>query len=179
MGRLLRAAGAIDRFHRRLADAVAWLAVLMLAMGAANALLRYLGRASGLQLASNAWIELQWYLFSAIFLLGAAGALAQDVHVRVDALHARLAPRTRARIDLVGHLLLLAPFCAVAIWISLPSVLASWAVLEGSPDPGGLPRYPVKTLVPLAFALLLVQGIALALRRFAELRARGPEEEGG
>jgi TRAP-type mannitol/chloroaromatic compound transport system permease small subunit len=179
MGRLLRAAGAIDRFHRRLADAVAWLAVLMLAMGAANALLRYLGRASGLQLASNAWIELQWYLFSAIFLLGAAGALARDGHVRVDALYARLAPRARAWLDLVGHVVLLAPFCAVAIWISLPSVRASWAILEGSPDPGGLPRYPVKTLVPVAFALLLAQGIALAVRRVAELRGRGAGEEDG
>jgi TRAP-type mannitol/chloroaromatic compound transport system permease small subunit len=178
MKRLLRAAGAIDRFHVRLADGIAWLTFAMLLIGAANALLRYLGRASGLHLSSNAWIELQWYLFSATFLLGSAGALARDGHVRVDALYARLAPRARAWVDLVGHLLLLAPFCAVAVWISLPSVFASWAILEGSPDPGGLPRYPVKSLVPIAFALLCVQGIAMAVRRFAEVRGRAPEGEG-
>jgi TRAP-type mannitol/chloroaromatic compound transport system permease small subunit len=179
MKRWLRAAGAIDRFHLRLADAVAWLTVAMLAIAAANALFRYVGRATGIHLSSNLWIELQWYLFAAIFLLGSAGALARDVHVRVDAFYARLPARARAGVDLAGHVLLLVPFCAVAIWTSFPAVRASWAVLEVSPDPGGLPRYPVKTLIPIAFALLLAQGLALAIRRAADAFSRGSDGEGG
>ena len=151
---------------------VAWLALLMITIGAYNALARYLGRFIGFNLSSNAYLELQQYLFSALFLLAAAAVLCKDEHVRVDVLYGRLSSRGRSWIDLVGTLLFLIPFCTFALALSWPAVSNSWAIVEDSPDPGGLPRYPLKTLVPLAFALLILQGVSLAIVQVARLRGR-------
>jgi TRAP-type mannitol/chloroaromatic compound transport system permease small subunit len=116
-------------------------------------------------------------MFSLVFLLGAAHALRRDAHVRVDVIYGRLSARVRAWIDLIGTLLLLLlPFCTMAIVLSWPSVRNSWAVLEGSPDPGGLPRYPLKTMILVAFALLGAQGLALVIRRATALAGRTPTE---
>lgn len=142
----------------------------MMAIGAWNALARHVGRDIGLQLASNALLETQWYLFSACFLLAAAWTLQRDRHVRVDVLHARLSPRARAWIDLLGSLAFLVPTCVAAIVLSLPAVASSIAVLEVSPDPGGLPRWPLKALLPASFLLLALQGCAIAIDRAAFLR---------
>jgi len=172
----LRVARAIDELNRRVGAAVAWLALVMIVLGAFNAGARYANRL-GFDLASNAYIEAQWYLFSAIFLLGAAAALREDAHVRVDVLYGRLSGRTRTWIDLIGTLLFLIPFAVLAIAVSWPAVASSWHVLEGSPDPGGLPRYPIKSLIPLAFALLILQGAAQAVRCVARLRGQEPEPE--
>ena len=114
-------------------------------MGAFNAVARYLGKSIGLNLSSNAYIEAQWYLFSAVFLLGAAHTLQRDQHVRVDVLYGRLTARKKAWIDIIGTVCFLIPFCLFGLVISIPAVRNSWAVLEGSPDPGGLARYPLKT----------------------------------
>lgn len=172
----LRLAHAIDRLNERIGRAVYWLALLMVLIGSLNAVVRYTGRYLGVNLSSNAYIELQWYMFSLIFLLGAAYTLKQDAHVRVDVLYSRLSERARAWIDLLGTVLFLIPFSALAIWASWPSVRNSWAVLETSPDPGGLPRYPIKTMIPVAFLLLILQGVAEAIKRVAFLRGESPEE---
>ena len=124
--------------------------------GAYNAVARYVERWLGAELSSNGLLEAQWYLFSAVFLLGASATLRRDEHVRVDVLFGRLKPKGRALVDLVGTLVLLLPFCGLAIWTSMPGVIESWSITEQSPDPGGLPRYPLKAVVPLAFALLPV-----------------------
>ena len=145
------------------------LAIVLL--GAWNAIARYAGRFTDLNLSSNAYLELQWYLFSALFLLGAAYTLKRDEHVRVDVLHAVLPARVRLWIEFSGTVLFLIPFCVFMIWSSWFTVYQSWRILENSPDPGGLPRYPVKTLIPLAFALLLLQGVAHLIRTIATLRA--------
>ncbi len=171
----LRLSESIDRLSLWLGRFVAWLALLMIAIGAYNAVVRYLGRFLGFNLSSNAYLELQQYLFSALFLLSAAAALAKDEHVRVDVLYGRLARRTRAWIDLAGTLVFLIPFSAFVIYLSWPAVSNSWAILEVSPDPGGLPRYPLKSLVPLAFALLIFQGVAQAIKYVAALRGHGHE----
>jgi TRAP-type mannitol/chloroaromatic compound transport system permease small subunit len=163
----------IDRISLALGRLVAWLALLMIAVGAYNALARYFGRFTGLNLSSNAYLELQQYLFSALFLLSAAATLARNGHVRVDVLYTRLSQRARSWIDLAGTLIFLIPFCAFAIAMSWPSVSSSWAILEVSPDPGGLPRYPLKSLVPVAFALLIVQGVSQAIKQVASLRGYG------
>lgn len=155
---------SIDRFSTAVGRGTAWLVLLMVLVGAGNAVARYAGRGLGVNLSSNAWIELQWYLFSTVFLLGAAWTLAEDKHVRVDVLSARLGPRGRAWIDVLGTVTFLLPFCVFGVWVSLPTVQSSWSVLEGSPDPGGLPRYPVKTLIPVAFALLGVQGVSQLIK---------------
>lgn len=167
---MIRLAQAIDRLCLGVSRFATWLALIMVGLGAFNALARYAGRFIGVELSSNTFIELQWYLFSAVFLLAAAGTLARDGHVRVDVIYGRLPRRNRAWIDLLGTLLLMLPFCVFALAVSIPSVSSSWAVFEGSPDPGGLPRYPLKTLVPLAFGLLILQGVARALASLATLR---------
>lgn len=107
---------------------------------------------------------LQW-LHSLVFLLGAAGTLRVNKHVRVDVFYQRLTPRGQALVDLLGHLFLLLPFAAFMLWISLDYVAASWALREGSRDPGGLPGvFLLKTVIPLAAGLLAVQGLAELLR---------------
>ncbi|MDX1419166.1 MAG: TRAP transporter small permease subunit [Rubricoccaceae bacterium] len=175
MHALLRLAHGIDRVSARVGRATGWLVLAMVLVGALGAVLRYVGRPLGLSLALNAFSEAQWYLFSAVFLLGAAWALAEDAHVRVDVLYGRLGPRRRALIDLAGTLLFLLPFCWLMLWATWPAVAASWAVREVSPDPGGLPRWPIKALVPVAFVLLFVQGVSQALKAVAALRGLEPE----
>ena len=174
MERLSRVADAIDRWNLHLSRYTAWLVVAMIAVGAYNAVVRYLGRFVGFNLSSNAYLELQEYMFSAVFLLGAAGTLARNAHVRVDVLYGRLSERGQLWVDFVGTLVFLLPFCAFGFWVSLPAVENSWRILEGSPDPGGLPRYPLKTLIPIAWALLFVQGVAWGWR-FGLRLFRDPE----
>lgn len=162
-----------DAFSDRLGHAVSWMTLLMVAIGAFNALARYLGRFIGFNLSSNAYLEAQWYLFSLVFLLGAAYALRQDAHVRVDVFYGRVSDRVRAWIDLLGAVLFLVPFSIFGIWVSWPAVRNSWKIHEMSSDPGGLPRYPIKTVILLGFALLILQGSAEAVRnalRILELR---------
>ena len=173
----LRLSRWIDRLNLALGRLVAWLALLMIAIGAYNALARYLGRFIGFNLSSNAYLELQQYLFSAIVLLAAAAVLAKDEHVRVDVLYGRLGGRARTWIDLFGTLLFLIPFCGLALALAWPAVSNSWAIFETSPDPGGLPRYPLKTLVPIAFALLILQGFSQVIVQVARLRGLEPEGE--
>jgi TRAP-type mannitol/chloroaromatic compound transport system permease small subunit len=171
---LLRTSAAIDWLSERVGRAACWLTLAMIAFGAYNAVARYAGRYLGMQLSSNALIEAQWYLFSAVFLLAAAYALRHDAHVRVDVLYGRLSRRARAWIDLAGGLVFLLPFCAFMLWVTWRPVLFSWSILEGSPDPGGLPRYPIKTLVPVAFALLALQGVSQVIKSAARLRGALP-----
>lgn len=172
----LRVAAGIDRFNEWTGRLVYWLTLGMVLIGAYNALVRYLGRFTGLNLSSNTYIELQWYMFSIVFLLGAAYTLRHDAHVRVDVLYGRLSARGRAWINVLGTVLFLIPFCLFVLWTSWPTVRNAWAVLEQSPDPGGLPRYPIKTLIPLAFVLLMLQGVALLIRQVAILRGMAPAD---
>ena len=169
MSFLLRFSAAIDRFNDRIGSAIQWLALVMVVIGAFNAIARYADRYTGLSLSSNAYLELQWYIFSLVFLLGAAYGLNHDYHVRVDVLYARLSRRARAWIDLIGSVLFLAPFTAVMLWVSWGPVRNSWAILETSPDPGGLPRYPIKTVILVSFFLLLLQAISQIVKNAAVL----------
>lgn len=166
----LRTASVLDHVNQWMGRLLLWLLGLMVLVGAFNAVARYLGRFTGVNLSSNVYIELQWYLFSLVFLLGAGYALKHDAHVRVDVFYGRLSARGRAWIDLLGTLLFLIPFSVLMLLVSYPSVAASWRVREVSPDPGGLPRYPIKAVILVAFGLLIVQGIAEALRQIAILR---------
>jgi TRAP-type mannitol/chloroaromatic compound transport system permease small subunit len=165
-------ADAIDGLNDRVYALIRWLVLAMIGVGAYNAVARYVTRWTGVALSSNALYELQWYMFSVIFLLGAAYALKQDAHVRVDVVYARLSERGRAWIDVLGTVFFLVPFCVLMLVTSWPAVRNSWAVLEVSPDPGGLPRYPIKTLILACFALLLLQACAQLIRKVAVLRGR-------
>lgn len=170
-----RLADLIDSINGGIGRAVSWLALLMVLIAAGNALLRYSGRFVGHNLSSNAALEAQWYLFSALFLLASAWTLSRDRHVRVDVLYGRLTARGKAGVDLAGTLFFLLPFCCFAIWVSFPSVAESWRLREGSVDPGGLPRYPVKSLFLLSLYLLVAQGVAQAIRHTLAFRQAGPD----
>jgi len=175
MSLLTLVSSRIDRLNAVIGRGVSWLVLLMVVIGAFNALARFSGRFIGVNLASNAWLELQWYLFSLVFLLAAADVLRRDAHVRVDIGFAKLSDRGKAMVDLAGTLVFLLPFCVFALWTTVPIVQASWAVLETSPDPGGLPRYPIKTAILVAFGLLFLQGVSEAIKKFSVLRGLGAE----
>ena len=132
----------VDRITGGVGRVISWIALVMVAIGAFNAIARYLGRFIGVNLSSNLYLELQWYLFSLIFLLGAGYALRENAHVRVDVIYGRLRARARAAINVVGSALMLIPFGVFVLWVSWPSIRNSWAVREGSPDPRRPPALP-------------------------------------
>jgi TRAP-type mannitol/chloroaromatic compound transport system permease small subunit len=183
MALLRRLAGLVDDLNDRIGAAIRWLVLVMVLVAAANAVVRYFSRDLGLTLNLTPATEAQWYLFSVIFLLGSAYALRHDAHVRVDVLYERLRPRSRAWIDLVGTVLFLVPFCVLMLRVSFPAVRASWQIRETSPDPGGLPRYPIKALILVSFALLLLQALSQivkqvdAIRGVASAASETPEPE--
>ena len=158
--RLKRWATVIDQVNSCIGRLSSWLVLLMVVVGAWNVLGRHLGPLVGRNLSSNSLIEIQWYLFSLTFLLGGAWTMQGNGHVRVDVLQSRWGARQQALANMVGTVLLLFPFCLLVIVSSWDTVHFSWHILEKSPDPGGLPRYPLKTLLPLSFLLLMAQGIA-------------------
>ncbi len=177
-GPLRRAADAIDRLNEWVGRGIQWFALLMVLIGAFNAVARYATKYTSSTLTSNALIDLQWYLFSLIFLLGAAYGLKHDVHVRVDVLYSKLSDRGRAWIDLCGSVLFLLPFCVLMLYTSWPAVRNSWAIHETSPDPGGLPRYPLKAVILVSFVLLFLQGLSRIVEAAAVLRGESPEDAG-
>ncbi|MEM7262453.1 MAG: TRAP transporter small permease subunit [Planctomycetota bacterium] len=184
---LLALSRGIDRVNGIVGAFVFGAMLIVVLIGAINTLARKIGSEFGITLTSNALVELQWYLFATIFLLGAAYTLRENGHVRVDVVYDRLGPRVRSWIDLVGHLAFLIPFCLYAVWTSfgpeyraeegwqfIGPVADSWRTREGSPDPGGLPRYPIKTLVPIAFLILAAQGLSEVIKIIARLRGAAP-----
>ena len=160
----------IDTLNERIGQLMYWFALAMILIGAYNATVRYLGNFFGRNLSSNAYLEAQWYLFGAMFMLGAAYTLRHNAHVRVDIFYGRLSARGQAWIELLGTTLFLLPFASMVLYLSLPWVEFSWKLHEVSPNPGGLPRYPIKTIVPIAFALLIAQGISQIIKAIAVIR---------
>ena len=179
---LLRISSIIDALNGFLGRSVRFLVVLLILLGVINVVGRYLGAQLGMQLSSNALLEGQTYAFNLIFLLGAAHILSRDGHIRVDIIYSQLTPRAKVWVDIMGAALFLIPFCALIVWLSWDYALRSWAWpnfpqgwpnierMEKSPQPGGLPRYPIKTMIPLAFFLLLLQGCSEIIKRVAWLR---------
>lgn len=163
---MLKLSRIIDTLNERVGRAVIWLVLAATLISAGNALVRY-----GLNTSSNAWLEIQWYLFGLIFLLGAGYTLKHNGHVRIDVLHGRFSPRAKAWVDLLGGLLFLLPMSGVIAWLGWDFFLASYAVDETSPDAGGLPRWPIKLAVPLGFALLWLQGLSEVIKRAGVLWA--------
>lgn len=165
MHALIAVSRTIDAVNERVGRAVLWLVLLATLISAANAVSRY-----ALNLSSNAWLEIQWYLFAALFLLAAGYTLKHNGHVRIDVLYGRRTPRARAWIDLVGGLLFLLPFCVLMTWLSWPGFAESFVSRELSPDAGGLLRWPVRLMIPFGFALLAAQGVSEIIKRIAFLR---------
>jgi len=166
---LLRLAFAIDRMNERIGKSVAWLGLAAVVVCTANAVARY-----AFNLASNGWLELQWYFNSAVFLLIAAYALKRNEHVRIDVINGRLSARAQAWIDIFGSVVMLLPAVAIIAWYSWPSLVNSFEIREYSSDPGGLIRWPVRLLIPVAFTLLGVQAVSEIIKRVAFLKGLIP-----
>lgn len=174
MKSLLWVADAIDWLSEKIGQVTIWLVLVMILVGFMNVVLRYAGSWFGINLTSNLSVEAQWYMFSLVFLFVAAFALKRDQHVRVDVVYGTRSERTKAWINLVGGLFLLLPFCTLIVYMSLPYVSASIRVMESSSDPGGLPRWPIKLMIPIAFGLLTLQGVAMVIRAAGTLAGYGP-----
>ncbi|NJM07384.1 TRAP transporter small permease subunit [Candidatus Gracilibacteria bacterium] len=173
MQALLRVSKGIDALNEFIGRIAYWLVPLVVAVGVWNTMTRYIGRATGQILGSNFYIEAQWYLFTLIAFLGGAYNLLHNEHVRVDVLYGSWSPRQKAWANLIGALLILIPFCVLIIYFSWPAITNSWQIRESSPDPGGLPRYPIKTIIPIAFGLLIAQGISEIIKNAAFLSGQG------
>ncbi len=155
-----RLSRTVDALLTRIGEAVSWIWLVLLGVIVLNVTLRYVFAEGRIE-----FEELQWHLYSIGFLLGIPYAVATDSHIRVDVVHERLSPRLRAWIELYGIALLLLPFCALVLVHAVPFVAASLASGEVSASPGGLPwRWLIKAVLPLAFLLLALAGIARASR---------------
>jgi TRAP-type mannitol/chloroaromatic compound transport system permease small subunit len=169
---LLAISRLIDAGTRRLGQWVAWLVIAAAIISAGNAVSRKL-----FDLSSNAWLELQWWLFSAVFLLAAPWTLALNEHIRIDILNQRFSPRLRNIIELVGITLFLMPMAAIVVWTSWPFFVASYEQNEQSANFGGLVQWPAKLLIPVAFAILFIQGVSELIKRIAIMRGELAEAD--
>ena len=160
--KLSRAIDAVNLVFGRIAE---WLVLLAALISAGNATSRYL-----FSISSNAWLEIQWYMFGGMVLLGAAHTLKLNEHVRVDLIYMSVSRRTQLWIDFLGLICFLMPAMLVLAWISWPVFLDSFLQNEHSSNAGGLIRWPVKLLLPLGFALIALQGISEIIKRWAALR---------
>lgn len=161
---------AIDAINECIGRAVAWCTLLMVLAQAAIVVLRYVFSVGSIPLQESVW-----YLHALVFMLGAGYTLLHGGHVRIDILYGTASPRKRALIDLFGVAFFLLPLCALLIELSLPYVAGAWRVREGSPEAGGLPfLYLLKTLIPITAALLMAQGLSLALKSIIVLRGERP-----
>ena len=164
MHALLQLADAIDAANRRIGRATVWLVLAAVLVSAATATLRY-----ALDWGSNSLIEIQWALFGMVFLLCAPWTLQEHGHVRIDLISARLPARARVAIDIAGGLLFLLPVCLLIVYDSWAYFLIAYGQGERSPNPGGLPWWPMKALIPFAFGLLALQGVSEVVKGIAVL----------
>jgi TRAP-type mannitol/chloroaromatic compound transport system permease small subunit len=149
----------------------------MVFIGVGNVVGRYLGKLIGQQLTSNSLIESQWYLFDLVFLLGAAYVLKHDDHVRVDLFYKNWHRERKALANFIGTLLFLIPFSGMMIFYSWGTIANSCMIWEMSPDPGGLPRCPIKVMILVSYGLLIVQGISEAIKNWARYTHQIPSAE--
>lgn len=153
----------IDAINGWMGKSASWLTFFLVIITVYDVVMRYIFRKG-----SVAIQEAEWHLFAMNFLLAAGWTLLNDGHVRVDLLYIRLGRRKKAWIDFIGSLAFCIPFCIMVIWAAIPFVLDSWSVWEGSSDPGGLPTFFIlKTIMPLAFLLVLVQALSQAIKNIA------------
>lgn len=205
MGILRRYVALSDKFTEWLGTLPVYLVLITVLVGFVNVVLRYTGEQTGTKLTNNVVIELQWYLYTLIFLLGFSYILKNQINVRVDFWFAEQSPKAKAAIDIIGHLIALLPFCVLALYITWDPILTSWGQLpngdwcfesedtttlnrilyfvdvldlsgnycgEISPDPNGLNRAPIKSVIYLAFLFLLLQALAEMIKLVAVLTGR-------
>ncbi|MBP2232887.1 TRAP-type mannitol/chloroaromatic compound transport system permease small subunit [Azospirillum agricola] len=167
MSFLISVSRVVDAVNARIGKGISWLILLAILVSAVNAVVRKLFDTS-----SNSWLELQWVLFAAVFLLCSPWTLKDDEHIRIDIVNAALSKRARDGIDVLGHLAFLLPFSLVMMVTSWPFFFASYAIEEQSMNAGGLPQWPAKLLIPLGFTVLFIQGLSELVKRVAIMSGR-------
>ena len=167
---LLAFSRAIDSFNVFVGKAISWLLLAAILISAINAVMR-----KAFSMSSNAWLESQWYLFSAVFLIAAAYTLFNNEHVKVDLVYGKLPRKGQLWVDILGTIFFLMPFCLVTVYLSWPVFLQKFASGEVSNNTGGLIQWPAWMLIPIGFALLGVQGISELIKRIAILRGDIPD----
>jgi TRAP-type mannitol/chloroaromatic compound transport system permease small subunit len=161
---LLKLSQLIDLISERVGKGAFWLVLIMTIISAGNAVVRFIFNYS-----SNGLLEIQWYLFAAIFLLCSPYTLQKNEHVRIDVLSGKLSPRGLAVIDIIGTLFFMLPMVVLVLYLSVPLVVDSYHINEMSANAGGLIRWPVKILLPIGFTLLALQGVSELIKRIAFL----------
>jgi TRAP-type mannitol/chloroaromatic compound transport system permease small subunit len=165
MRALLKFSNAVDWFNTQIGKYVIWLILASTVISATNAIVR-----KAFNVSSNAYLEVQWYLFAASFLLASAYTLLNGDHVKIDVIYSRFSKRTQMWIDVFGFTFFLLPFCAAILWFGIPYFLKGFYSGEMSSNAGGLLRWPVYAMIPLGFGLLLLQGVSELLKRLAFLQ---------
>jgi len=167
---LLRLSGVIDALNERVGKLTYWLILVAVLVSAGNALMRYT-----FNMSSNAWLEIQWYLFSAVFLFCAGYTLLHNQHVRIDVISGLMSKRARAWIDILGTLFFLLPMAIAILWMSWPVFVQAYESHEVSTNAGGLIVWPARLMLPIGFFLLVLQGVSELIKRIAFLRGLIPD----
>ena len=171
MNRLLALSRAIDFINEKFGWVADWLVLLSCLISAGNAFSRY-----AFSISSNAWLEIQWYMFAAVVLLGASYTLKRNEHVRVDIVYANVSTRKQIGIDIFGCILFLLPATIIMTYLSWPVFYNSWAIGEVSTNAGGLVRWPIKLFLPIGFLLITLQGFSELIKRVAMLTGHMPAD---
>jgi len=166
----LKLSHRIDQFNDYMGQLVRWLVLAAVLISAGNAIFR-----KTFNISSNSWLEIQWYLFSAVFLLGGGYVFLRNAHVRIDLVSSRLSKRSNAWIDGIGIVVVVFPLCIIFIGLSWPLLANAWVSGEMSQNAGGLVRWPAYALIPMGFAVLLLQAVSELIKRIAFLRGLIPE----
>lgn len=165
MNGLLALSRGIDRINEVIGKSVGWLILVAIFVSAANAIVR-----KAFSISSNSWLELQWYLYGAAFMMAAAYTLKQNEHIRIDIVYGIWSRRTQHWIDLIGHVLFLMPFVAIMVWMFVPYVALSIRLGEISTNAGGLVIWPAKAILLIGFCQLFAQGISEIIKKIAVMR---------
>ena len=169
MNALLAFSRSVDRLNEAVGKSTIWLILIVVLISAGNAVFRY-----AFDWSSNGLLEIQWYMFSAIFLLCAGYVLKKNEHIRIDVIAGRMSARAQNWIDVFGIVAFLLPMVVLTMYLSWAVFMNAWVSGETSPNPGGLVRWPVRLLLPVGFFLLLLQGCSELVKRLAFLTGRGP-----
>jgi TRAP-type mannitol/chloroaromatic compound transport system permease small subunit len=170
MNGLLAASRIVDAVTDRIGRTLWWFVLAAVLISGTNAILRKV-----FNIGSNAWLEVQWYLFAAVFMLGAGYAFLKNAHVRIDFISGKLSARTRNWIDIIGIVVFLVPLTVMLTYLGWPLFYNAWVTNEMSQNAGGLIRWPVMLLIPLGMALLLIQALSELVKRIAFLQGRIPD----
>ena len=165
MDALLKLSAGVDAFSNLIGKLIRWLVLASVLISAANAIIR-----KAFNISSNGFLEIQWYLFAGVFLLGSGFAFMRNVHVRIDFISGKLSKRANTIIDILGILVFIVPLCLLMVWLSWPLFTNALATGEMSQNAGGLIRWPAYLLMPLGFGLLFVQALSELVKRIAFLK---------